>query len=179
MNFLNRFYQTIEIAGKPLGEGDKAYKMDGGRNKPDMREHAGLGSCKCCDYFLPNGEEVVLIEETQLFKTIMNLKKEYSYLPHKDKGSFVLRCIENKHHLKVYGAMLVLCRLAAKCDEAKELIRGREQHAFWLVVSGIKGNENKKYLDNLQDRLDNLRSLFKRISVKVMTSDEFIEHCQK
>ena len=67
MNTLEKFGQfleEIEIADRPLGSRYKAYRMDGGRQKPDMRAEIGLGTCHCCDYFKMRGNVIILIEDT-------------------------------------------------------------------------------------------------------------------
>ena len=50
--------------------------------------------------------------------------------------------------------MLVLCRLAIKYSSAKDLVQDKKYH-FWLVVSSIESEEEKRYFDNLKDSLRN------------------------
>lgn len=150
---LEQYKEPIEVALEPLGDGYEAFRMDGGRNKPDMRVHLGLGSCHCCDYFLPHGKAIVLIEETQLILTIKGIKEDHSYLKHEDKEKFVNTSIRQENLLKVYGAMLVLCRLAAQCHSAKQIMQGKK-YDFWLVASGMDSSgDDRRYFDNLRDSL--------------------------
>lgn len=150
---LEKYKEPIEVACKPLGGSHLAYRMDGGRNKHDMKGDVGLDSCHCCDYFSPHGDVIVLIEETQLILTIKNTKGKYSYLSDKDKEKFINTSIRQENLLKVYGAMLVLCRLAAQCHSAKQIMQGKK-YDFWLVASGMDSSgDDRRYFDNLRDSL--------------------------
>lgn len=163
MNSLKQFLGVIKVAGDPLPEQHKAFYMDGGkgvREKPDMRAHAGLGSCQCCDYFLPNDEDgsILFIEETRLLDTKRNLEGEFSYLNEKDKKKFVRTKLFQEQHLKVYGAMLVLCRLAVKHSDIKDMIDGKK-YFLWLVVSKMDVDD-MRYFDKFSRELcDQLKSV--------------------
>ncbi len=151
---LEKFLEPIEIAGSPL-ESHRAYRMDDGSGKPDMRKDAGLGPCDCCDYFMcENDDSVVLIEETRLMETVKNLKSKYHYLADNDQTKFISKCIRQENRLKVYGSMLVLCRLATLCKDARDLLEGRK-YKFWLVASGMNAPEDAVVFDNLKDYLFN------------------------
>jgi len=145
--FLDKFKEPIEVADKPLDGGHKAYRMDGGQNNThDMRKHAGLGTCDCCDYLLlsQNGT-IVLIEDKQI------MKKDG------DITDIVQKC-----RLKVYGAMLVLCRLAAKCSEM-QITLAEKKYEFWLVASGMDSGDSLLFAENLQSRLlKDLRGVLSR-----------------
>ena len=105
MTALNKFLEPIEIAGKPLDKKFQAYRMDG---QPDMRKDAELGTCACCDYFVTNTDSIVLIEETELLKSIQGWKKEVEYLNDNDQKNFVDEKVKTENRLKVYGALLLL-----------------------------------------------------------------------
>jgi len=150
---LEKYKEPIKVALRPLGDGYEAFRMDGGRKKPDMRVPLGLGSCHCCDYFLPHDDAIVLIEETQLISTIKGIKKDYPYLKGKDKEKFVNTSIRQENLLKVYGAILVLCRLAARCRNAKQITQDKK-YDFWLVASGMESSgDDRRYFDNIRDSL--------------------------
>ena len=148
---LEKFLEPIEIAGSPL-ENHRAYRMDDGPNKPDMRKYAGLGSCNCCDYFVTNTDSIILIEETELLESIKTWKKKVDYLNDKDQEDFVGEKVKTENRLKVYGALLVLSRLTNKYPEVRNLV-GEKKYCFWLVVSGLSTTEDKIYIDNLKDHL--------------------------
>ena len=115
-----------------LGPGMRAYKMD---SNPGMRKFARLGTVSCCDYLWVEEERVFLIEETELSKTIRSIEDEYVSL-NKDKHlrrKFVNKRIMLENCLKVYGSMLVLCRLG-EWPESKPL-------TFILLISEEKGAE--------------------------------------
>ena len=97
-NELNEFREMIP--GLPT-KTVWAWRMDG---CPGMREHVGLGSeLSCCDYLRIDQKEVILIEETDLAKTIERIKSEGEIPTPRTFGEEI--------RLKFYGAMLVLCRL--------------------------------------------------------------------
>lgn len=160
MTAFDQFLEPIEVAGKSLGDEHQAYRMDGRSPQPDMRRVAGLGTCDCCDYFLfAKTNIVVLIEETQLMRTIKRLKGEYHYLQSDHQTEFVKKYIRQENKLKVYGSMLVLCRLATVCENENQLLRTKK-YRFWLIASGMNEPEDTRVFDNLKDRLLNeLRSV--------------------
>lgn len=154
MNSLKQFQGVIRVADRPLSQRCQAFYMDGGsgvREKEDMRADVGLGSCQCCDYFLIHNDHVLLIEETRLLQRKRNLEREYAYLSDNDRQKFVETQLFQRNHLKVYGAMLVLCRLAAKYCDVKDEIKGKKHH-FWLVVSEITP-EDMLFFESFSDKL--------------------------
>ena len=126
--------------------------MDGTWPSPDMRRDAGLGTCNSCDYFLSHPTAVVLVEETRLVQQIKDLKRSYRYLAEPDQTDFVTKSIRDEMKLKVYGSMLVLCRLSARRTEAKDALEGKK-YEFWLIASGEFEQEDMKVLDNIRDNL--------------------------
>lgn len=167
MTALNKFLEPIEIAGKPLDKKFQAYRMDGTSPKPNMRQEAKLGTCECCDYFkFDDDDTIVLIEETQLMKKIKDLKSKYYYLEDRHQTEFVKKQIKDENKLKVYGAMLVLCRLAAVCENVKDLLQTKngklKKYKFWLVASGMDTEEATRMFDHLKGQLrKELRSTLK------------------
>lgn len=149
MNSLKKFLGAIKVADRPISEQCEAFYMDGGRRareKPDMRTHVGLGSCHCCDYFLIHEQNILLIEETRLLQRKKNLEKECSYLNERDREDFIKKQLLQQNYLKVYGAMLVLCRLAAKFSDVKKELENKD-HYFWLVVSELTPDDIR-YFEN-------------------------------
>ena len=152
MTALEKFLEPIKLAGTPLSETHHAYRMDGNSPKPDMRKDVGLGTCACCDYFVTNIDSIVLIEETELLKSIKGWKKKVEYLNDNDQKNFVDEKVKTENRLKVYGSLLVLSRLTNNYAEVRNLV-GEKKYCFWLVVSGLSTAEDKKYIDNLKDHL--------------------------
>ena len=128
--------------------------MDDGNNKPDdMRTDIGLGTCHCCDYFKirtrNQKEVVVLIEETQLMKTLDNCKEEYDAMVDEEKKKeFLKRRVIDENILKVYGSLFTLCHGAAKYKELLDLV-AEKKHDFWLVASD--GDEHDALADDLEE----------------------------
>ena len=148
---LEKFLEPIRVADTPLSETHHAYRMDGNSPQPDMRKDAGLGTCDCCDYFMPyNDDSILLIEETQLIKQIKDLKRKYPYL----KKQFIDKYIRQENRVKAYGSMLILCRLGAACKDAENLL-GTKKYKFWIVVSGVYSTQDARFFRNLKDTLCN------------------------
>ena len=167
MNCLDKFLEPIKVAGNSIGNKYKAYKMDNTDAGKDMRKVVGLGECHCCDYFLPKDKSITLIEETRLLEKMKNIKKKYDYLNDKDKDKVANNRIRERMQLKAYGAMLVLCRLTAKCTEVKQLFQDKKYN-FWLVASNIKSEDDKIFFDNLKD---DLRQRLKQVLGKTLLDD--------
>jgi len=153
MTCLDQFQDNIEMKG---GEEIKAFRMDNNaiRSKPipDMRTYVGLGSCNCCDRFFVKGDKVFIVEETRLGDTIEALRKECSYLNDAHKSAFIIRSVRQENYVKVYGSLLVLCRLARKCKEAAELM-GDKKHNFWFIPEQTTDEDSIRYLENLEGDL--------------------------
>ena len=172
---LKKFLQPIRLARKPL-QNHQAYRMDDTSEQSNMRKDVGLGTCNCCDYFLISNGTVVLIEETQLLQHIKRLKNEYNYLRGTDQTEFIKEDIQRENWLKAYGSMLVLCRLATVCKEAKDLF-GTKKYKFWLVVSDTNMTDAEEsdaqiIFDHLKDNLYlDLKSL---LSGKIVDDVEIV-----
>ena len=117
---LSQFAEPIESIGGSL----KAYRMDSTKKGSNMRSDAGLGTCECCDYVTvsKDNQSVVFIEETDLERTIIDFKERYDYLNDDDQVDLLYDEVLKEHRLKLYGSMLVLCRLSCSQDEVKEYL---------------------------------------------------------
>ncbi len=120
MEDLAEFLEPIRIQDHddPIGE---AYKMDGCAPAPSMRKRAGLGTLHCCDYVRIDGEKTILIEDTQLGKTMVRLQEKYDSMEKEKREEYIRERIKSENCLKVYGSLLVLCRLD-KWSEHREFI---------------------------------------------------------
>lgn len=182
---LKKFLQPITLTRKPL-QNHQAYRMDD-TEQSNMRKDVGLGTCNCCDYFLISNGTVVLIEETQLLQKFEDLKNEYNYLRGTDQTEFIKKYIRRENWLKVYGSMLVLCRLVAVCKEARNLL-GTKKYKFWLVVSDTnmtdaEESDAQMIFDYLKDKLYlDLKSLLSGkivADVEIVPSHEFVRKLPK
>ena len=145
---LSQFAEPIESAGGDF----KAYRMDSTTEVPDMRRAAGLGTCECCDYVTVSKDKrsVVLIEETDLESTIIDFKERYDYLSDDDQVDLLYDKVLREHRLKLYGSMLVLCRLSSSRDEVKAFLPDNE-FQFWLVTTSTAPSDFVILMDNLTD----------------------------
>ena len=178
MTALRNYLEPIELAGKSLGDQYRGYRIDGNSPDPDMRRDAGLGTCNSCDYFISQPTALILIEETQLALQVRHLKREFHYLNEAQQTDFISKRIRNEMKLKVYGSMLVLCRLSSLQSEASDLVN-RKKYSFWLVASGEANEEDMRVLDNLRDRLlDELGGALTREvleDVRIFPSSAFVD----
>ena len=140
---------------EPIGGGFKAYRMDSPVRARDMRRAAKLGTCECCDYVTVSNDEqsVVFIEETNLESTITDFKQKYDYLNDDDQIDLLYDEVLKEHRLKLYGSMLVLCRLSSsRADVSAFLPENKFQ--FWLVATAAS-SDSVILMDHLTDRLKN------------------------
>ena len=155
---LAHFKRPVCAAGKPLGDGLWAYKMDDLPPNPDMRGFAHLGTSDCCDYFRRIDDRVVLMEESQLALQKRDIEKNFAYLNGEDLDNFAYEAFMRENRLKVYGGLLVLCRLASLCGEeqlredAEKEIQGGK-YAFWLVISDEVKPEDERALEAMKHAL--------------------------
>ena len=158
---LSLFKESITPQGHSA-LGIQAYRMDsdGGSGKASaMTEYAGFDKLNkpfCCDYLYIKNQKAVLIEDTHLEakakKILQELKENKSEKDKKDEQGrldiianhskaeqkYMKKFIRNKYCLKVYGSLLILCRLTQKhANVFKEL--KNKNFLFWLVI-----NDNKK-----------------------------------
>ena len=202
---LEEFLEDITVAGAQLVPRRKAYRMDGTSPNPDMRKRARLGSCNCCDYFIFGSDKgVILIEETRLGDQIKDLMEKYEYLNSIDKQNHVIKIILQENRLKVYGSLLVLCRLFCQeahrvrrtwttflreltlcrlfrreADRASAFISSDTKYSFWLVASAREPADDVIVIDHVRDRLDvQLKGLLTKAvvdSVKVVPAEKLAE----
>ncbi len=174
---LQKFLELIELARQPL-KGHYAYRMDHKRSHPDMRIEIGLGTCNCCDYFTTyNNDSILLIEETSLVDQRKNLEKKYDYIKSPYQKKFIDEKIKEENKLKAYGAVLVLYRLSAVCEDAKELLEAKS-YKFWIVVTGNYSPQDAMYFNNLESYLfqeikGGLRTIFE--DVAVIPANDFVK----
>ncbi len=151
--YLDKYLMPITLAGYPLDNGVQAYKMDCTKDHSDMRKDVGLGTCNCCDFFQIHEGNILLIEETQLFDSFKDLKIQG--LQNKE----IIRRILLENRLKVYGSMLVLCRLVMKFNSKCSFSENKHFVFVILVSSQIKNEEDSRFFDDLSTRIrDDLRS---------------------
>ena len=161
---LSQFAEPI----KSIGGVFNAYRMDSTKKGFSMRDDAGLGTCECCDYVTvsKDNQSVVFIEETDLESTIVDFKEKYDYLSDDDQVDLLYDEVLKEHRLKLYGSMLVLCRLSCSSsrDEVKAFLPDNE-FQFWLVTTSTAPSDSVILMDNLTD---NLRGFLKSPLTKEM-----------
>ena len=161
---LSEFLEKMVCAdGSPIEPPMSAYRMDC-TSSPNMRDSVGLGTCNCCDYFTLANQKVILIEETKLISQIKNLLKNNKC------EEEIRKIIKEENRLKVYGSLLVLCRLARRLNNKTEAAMVSGVLEFYLVVSDDIDLDNVKVLDHFKhsvrkDLLEGLRGVLTRAAV--------------
>lgn len=151
---LDNFLEIARAGREALEPARVVYRMDDTSPFFNMRKSAGLGTCNCCDYFtFGNAGTIILIEETELARQIADLKNRYLGLNSEERNKQIRQIIKQENRLKVYGSLLVLCRLARKLTDAQEIDALSKIVDFWLVISGIETDDYLEILDNLRDEL--------------------------
>ena len=177
MSKLNKYITPITIAGVCLGESYQAFKMDSTESQSNLRKDVGLGTCNCCDYFHILDGKIQLIEDTDLIWTYFELKKSYNKLPSDQLEKLIDKLIHAENRSKVYGSMLVLCRLAAKYECVASLLNDK-QFVFFLVVSKVE-DEDTKFFEYLANNfLLDLKSMLSRelvSEVHILSPDKLKE----
>ena len=153
---LSQFAEPIESVGGVF----KAYRMDSTKKGFSMRDDAGLGTCECCDYVTvsKDNQSVVLIEETDLERTIIGLQEKYYYLQKNHQDKLIYEEVLRENRLKLYGSMLVLCRLSNLQDDVKAFLPENE-FQFWLVMTSTASSDSV-FMDHLTD-MDKLKGFIK------------------
>ena len=117
-----------------------------------------MGTSNCCDYFRRIDDRVVLMEESQLALQKREIEKNFAHLNGEALDNFVHEIFMQENRLKVYGGLLLLCRLASLCDEerlredARKEIQGGK-YAFWLVISDEVKPEDEQALEAMKHAL--------------------------
>lgn len=135
---------SVEVIGgkrKPVKNWGKGYRADEKRlladgREVDLREFAGFGASRICDYFRPAGEpddEVMHVIEDS------NLKAKEQTLRNRHDEEAMQALLRQKYRLKAYGSMLILHRLflgsVSDADAPRKLLN--MPCRFWLVVNDI------------------------------------------
>lgn len=144
----------LDQFAEPIGGGGfKAYRMDSTAKDSNMRRAAKLGTCECCDYVTVSNDRqsVILIEETNLASTITDFKKKYDYLNNDDQVDLLYDEVLKEHRLKLYGSMLVLCRLSSSQADVKAFLP-ENKFQFWLVATATP-SDSFMLMDYLTDEL--------------------------
>ena len=171
---LQRFWEQVELSGQPVLQNCYAYRMDG---NPHIGTKVGLGTCKCCDYFVTyEPDKVLLIEDGQLGHRIKYLKKKYNFRKKEDRDDFVHEEIIEEHLLKAYGSLLILCRLNLLHQTGKTLLQGRD-YEFWVVSTDTNQAGQALLFENikvhLRERLQNIFPSQLMCKVQVLTFQQF------
>lgn len=150
---LSKFKEKMCPAGNHQALDVFAYRMDGNDKIKPMATYADLGTPSCCDYLYIDNNKTVLIEDTHLGKQIENFKLELKTFT--EKELFVKKLLKQENCLKVYGALLILCRLSEKHKNISKELKGKE-FSFWFVINDeedIKAMDNMEIVDFLETAL--------------------------
>ena len=155
---LSPFKEKIRLAWEREPSDFFGYRMDGGENTEPMARKAGLGNPFCCDYLYIGKNQpdtAVLIEDTDLKKTINDLLKD------KGKNSeIIIERLRQENCLKVYGALLILCRLAQRSKKTADELKGKS-FSFWLVINPQEDEILEGNVHAIDEIIESLRKKMK------------------
>ena len=159
---LSLFKEKIKPEGK-LSLNKSAYRMDG--NPPEierMAKYAELGTPSSCDYLYIKNKKAILIEDTHLGKQLKIIQFATKDLENEQKENKLFRAktiLRQEYSLKVYGSLLILCRLSQKYKKVAEELQNVDCYDFFLVINdednikAIDTEEIKGILDFLKEKL--------------------------
>ncbi|MCY4512978.1 MAG: hypothetical protein OXB86_04755 [Bdellovibrionales bacterium] len=147
---LSQFKEKICLSGR-LSLDAYAYRMDGseGNNIENMAKYADLGTPSCCDYLYVKDQTAILIEDTFLEQKMKELKLElgdFNKIERKKEFDRAKNLLKKEFCLKVYGALLILCRLMQKHIDISRELNGK-RFSFWFVIND---QGNIPAIDNME-----------------------------
>ena len=191
---LSLFEEAIKLSGKnsiPLKV--MAYRMDGNRKIPAMAKHANLGTPSSCDYLYIKNKKAVLIEDTNLGNQLKEIQLKIEELKNEYKDNKLFRAktiLRQENSLKVYGSLLILCRLSKIQQQVAKELKDIDSYNFFLVINdeedirAIDTKEVKGILDFLKKELP--KSLSGQLGgaklvkdVKILFAGELEEYLKK
>ncbi len=133
----------------------KAYAVDKpvSSNGPTLQNEYRMGNFHCCDYFLVNENNVLLLEDSNLKEKKNDLEKRcLCYVQDEEiKKKFSAKIIKKEQVLKAYASLLLLCNLISQDRNAKKLMKNKEVH-FCIVINDVDMSESHAF-DNLSASL--------------------------
>ena len=171
MSLLEKYRCTEIVNQISLPENVVAYRMDNGDGMPDMRGDCdNLQGCSCCDYFMIWGDSIILIEDGYLGSKVGDLREECAGIDKEREDKYIITALRRENAVKVYGSLLMLCRLSMKCPHVKKMIYGKE-HRFWIVNKGSHPKGKSGDFDGRGQTLSKSLNPFfgKEIEVNILT----------
>ena len=149
MNFPAQFLGAIpelEVHLKPVPYLDasvsgrhRGYKADlPGKKAKAMHALAGLGAFRVCDYYLPLGARMLVIEDTELKASVRDQSAK--------SAAALVESHADELRLKAYGSMLVLYRLHVKRFPGNaEWAAALDQMPcqFWVVATDLDSQDSE------------------------------------
>ena len=134
-------FRVRKIVKALVPSSEAAYRIDAPHN--DMRKTCGMGGSECCDYFLLRNNSIVLIDDTRLEAKVKRLAGECRGLGLDKKGrnreqTYIVQALRRENALKIYGTMLMLCRLESKFPPKAQQLLAKRKYDFWLVATDGK-----------------------------------------
>ena len=161
---LSLFKEKIQLEGMLSTLETSAYRMDGNtkNNLKPMAKYVKMGTPSCCDYLYIKNKKAVLIEDTRLGKKMQEIKLKLKDLISEQQENKLFRAktiLRQENSLKVYGSLLLLCRLSQKHQQVDEELKKIQSYNFWLVltdeddIKAIDNQEITNIIDFLKEKL--------------------------
>lgn len=102
------------------------------------------------------------------------MTSKYSAVDENLRERFIYEIVRDKNRMKVYGSMLILCRLASKCEYVSNKLKGTP--AIFFLVVGAYGGDDAIFFEGLRSRfISDLKSLLTAeivADVAILNSDQ-------
>ena len=152
----------------------KALRLDG-EGKRGLRGQLGLGDQQnCCDYLLPNGDKLTLVEISDFIKQLKALRDIHKEVP-KDCKKFVQdaqKMMRWEVKVKILSTLLILFKLPTKFKIAHEIIHEKQLEIILVICSN--NPDDVREFEYLTSEIKNtLNPLIK--GVKIVNIPDFNE----
>lgn len=170
MKIFDKYLEEIKLSGLPPLD-YSAYRFDSTKAEGNFRADAGVGTCECCDYFVfDKCNNLILMEDTHLMTTIergrKSIEEMLKRIPEEERSLFELpkkfmtNYVVKENVVKVYGSLFVLYKfLNEKFSCASS---GTFQNIgffrFWLVAVDVDEYNAKAWEYYKLEIRDGLRS---------------------
>ena len=136
---LDNYREEIRVGrNREILPGRRAYRLDRMEDPKakgrDLRKDAGLDGLSCCDYLRMGNNRAILIEETDLTKTMSGIEADLDRVRGDEdaRRKFIRDTVRERvvreHALKVCGSLLLMCRTGVALEDARCVV--------WIVAGG-------------------------------------------
>lgn len=153
----------------------KAIRLDG-QGDTGLQALLGMKSqCNCCDYLLPNKDEVFLIELSDLIKQLIDLQAKNKKAPKDQKECLQdeVDKLRQEMKLKIFGSLIVLFKIPTKFQITHQEVHQKKITAIFVVCSQESNLEHSLVFEKLAIDIGCMFSKTLISEVKILDIQEF------